>query len=63
MELPTAQEKNKQIFFVQPKMHQFKFAETNKMVPMDPLWLIAFFKKCQAADKAAGILKIKEKNS
>jgi hypothetical protein len=62
MELSTAQEKSKQFFFAQPKEHHYKFAETNKMVPMDPLWLIAFFKQCQTANKAAGILdKLKEK--
>jgi hypothetical protein len=37
MELPTAQEKSKQIFFTHPKAHQYKFGETNKMVPTDPL--------------------------
>jgi hypothetical protein len=42
MELPTAQEKSKHIFFMQPKAHQYKFMETNKTVPMDSLWLIAF---------------------
>jgi hypothetical protein len=42
MEVPMAQEKSKQIFFAQPKVHQFKFMDTNKMVPMDPLKLIAF---------------------
>ncbi len=46
MELPTVQEKSKQIFFAQPKAHQFKFAETGKMMTMDPLWLIAFLKQC-----------------
>jgi hypothetical protein len=57
MEVPTAQEKSKQIFFVQPKAHQFKFADLNKVVPTDPLKLIAFFKQCQATDKATGILE------
>jgi hypothetical protein len=62
MELPTAQEKSKQIFFAQPKVHQYKFAETNKTVPMDPLWLIAFFEQCQTANKAARVpIKIKKK--
>jgi hypothetical protein len=64
MELPTAQEKSKQIFFVQPKAHQFKFVDTNKTVPMDPLWLITFFKQCQADNEAASILEkiAKDKN-
>ncbi len=32
------------------------------MVPMDPLWLVAFFEQCQTDDKAAGIFdKLKEK--
>jgi hypothetical protein len=57
MEVPTAQEKSEQIFFVQPKAHQFKFADLNKMVPTDPLKLIAFFEQCQATNKAAGILE------
>jgi hypothetical protein len=57
MELPTAQEKSKQIFFAQPKTHQFKFAETNKMVPTDLLWLIAFFEQCLAANKVTGIFE------
>jgi hypothetical protein len=62
MELPTPQEKSEQIFFAQPKGHQYKFMETNKMVPSNLLWLIAFFEQCQVANKAAGILKkIKEK--
>jgi hypothetical protein len=42
MELPMVQEKAKQIFFAQPKAHQYKFTETNKMVPMDPVWLVTF---------------------
>ncbi len=57
MGVPTAQEKSKQIFFAQPKAHQNKFADLNKMVPADPLRMIAFFKQCQATDKAAGILE------
>jgi hypothetical protein len=62
MELPTAQEKSEQIFFAQPKAHQYKFAERNKTVPTDLLQLIAFFEQCQAAIKVAGVLdKIKEK--
>jgi hypothetical protein len=62
MELPTAQEKSEQIFFAKPKVHQFKFTETNKMVHMDPLWLIAFFEQCQTANKATIVLNmIKEK--
>jgi hypothetical protein len=62
IELPTAQEKSEPIFLVQPKAHQFKFAETNKTIPTDPLWLVAFFKQCQAADKATSVLdKLKEK--
>ncbi len=42
MELPTAQEKCKQSCLAQPKTHQYKFAETNKSVPMDPLGLWPF---------------------
>ncbi len=57
MELPTAQEKSEQIFFVQPKVHQFKFADTSKMVPTDLLNLITFFEQCQAANKVAGNLE------
>jgi hypothetical protein len=57
MDVPTMQEKSEQIFFVQPKAHQNKFANLNKTVPADPLRMIAFFKQCQATDKAAGILK------
>jgi hypothetical protein len=65
MELPTAQEKSEQIFFAQPKAHQFKFADTKKTVPTDLLKLIAFFKQCQAANKVAGILEkiAKDKSS
>jgi hypothetical protein len=65
MEIHTAQEKSEKIFFVQPKAHQFKFVDTNKMVPMDLLKLITFFKQCQAADIAAGVLEkiAKEKSS
>jgi hypothetical protein len=56
MEVPTAQEKSEQIFFVQPNAHQFEFANTSKMVPTNPLKLIALL-QCQAAIKAAGALK------
>jgi hypothetical protein len=57
MEVPTAQEKSEQIFFTQPKAHQKKFADLNKMVPIDPIKLIAFFKQCQATDKSSGVLE------
>jgi hypothetical protein len=57
MELPTAQKKSERIFCLQPKGHQFKFADLNKTVPTDLLKLIAFFKQCQVTDKAAGILE------
>jgi hypothetical protein len=57
MEVPTAQEKSEQIFFAQPKAHQFKFADLNKMVPSYLLKLIAFFEQCQATNKAAGVLE------
>jgi hypothetical protein len=56
MEVPTAQEKSEKIFFAQPKAHQFKFADLNKMVPTDQLKLILFFEQCQATNKVAGIL-------
>jgi hypothetical protein len=56
MDVPTAQEKSEQIFFVQPKAHQNKFANLNKTVPSNPLRMIASFKQCQATDKAAGVL-------
>jgi hypothetical protein len=52
-----AQEKSEQIFFTQPKLHQNKFDDLNKMVPTNLLKMIAFFEHCQAADKAAGALK------
>jgi hypothetical protein len=42
MDIPTAQEKSEQTFFAQPKMHQNKFANLNKMVPTNPLKMIAF---------------------
>ncbi len=51
------QEKSEQIFFMQPKAHQNKFANLNKTLPADPLRMIAFFEQCQqATDKVAGIL-------
>jgi hypothetical protein len=56
MDVPTAQEKSEQIFFAQPKAHQNKFADLNKIVPTDPLKMIAFFEQCQATNKVAGIL-------
>jgi hypothetical protein len=56
MDAPMVQEKNEQIFFAQPKVHQNKFADLNKTVPTDPLKMIAFFEQCQATNKAAGIL-------
>jgi hypothetical protein len=57
MDVPTAQEKSEQIFFAQPKAHQNKFANLNKMVPTDPLKMIAFFEQCQATNTVTGILK------
>jgi hypothetical protein len=57
MDVPTAQEKSEQIFFLQPKVHQNKFVNLNKMVPADPLRMIAFFKQCQATNKAAEVLE------
>jgi hypothetical protein len=57
MDVTTAQEKSKQIFFAQPKVLQNKFASLNKTVPTDPLKMIAFFKQCQATNKAADILE------
>jgi hypothetical protein len=62
MDVPTLQEKSEQIFFVQPKVHQNKFANLNKMVPTDPLKMIAFFEQCQATDRAAGVLEKIAKN-
>jgi hypothetical protein len=41
MDVPTAQEKSEQVFFAQPKVHQNKFADLNKMVPTNPLKMIA----------------------
>ncbi len=41
IDVPTAQEKSEQIFFALPKAHQNKFADLNKMVPTDPLKMIA----------------------
>ncbi len=56
------QEKAEQIFLVQPKAHQYKFVETNKTVPMDPLWLVALFEHCQTANKVLSVLdKLKER--
>jgi hypothetical protein len=57
MDIPIAQEKSEQIFFAQPKAHQNKFADLNKMVPANLLRMIAFFEQCQASNKAAGILE------
>jgi hypothetical protein len=57
MEVPMAQLKSEQIFFVQPKVHQNKFANLNKMVPTDLLKMITFFEQCQMTDKVAGDLK------
>ncbi len=52
-----AQEKSEQIFFAQPKVHQNKFANLNKMVSADSLRMIVFFEQGQATDKAAGVLE------
>jgi hypothetical protein len=57
MDVPMVQEKSEQIFFAQPKAHQNKFTDLNKTVPANPLRMIAFFKQCQATDKAAGVLE------
>jgi hypothetical protein len=56
MDVPTGQEKSEKIFFAQPKAHQNKSTNLNKTVPADPLRMIAFFKQCQATNKAAGVL-------
>jgi hypothetical protein len=56
MDIPTAQEKSEQIFFVQPKAHQNKFVNLNKTVFSNSLRMIAFFEQCQATGKAAGVL-------
>jgi hypothetical protein len=57
MDVPTVQEKSEQIFFAQPKAHQFKFTNLNKTVPTNPLRMIAFFEQCPATNKAVGILE------
>jgi hypothetical protein len=57
IEVPTTQEKSEKIFFAQPKVHQNKFADLSKMVPTDPLKMIAFFEQCQATNKSSGVLK------
>ncbi len=57
MEVSMVQEKSKEIFFVQSKAHQNKFPDLNKMVPTEPLKMIAFFEQCQATDKSSSILK------
>jgi hypothetical protein len=46
MKVPMAQETSEQIFFVQPKVHLFKFVNLKKAVLTDPLKLIAFFGQC-----------------
>ncbi len=58
-----AQEKSEQIFFAQPKAHPNKFATLNKMVPTNPLMMIAFFEQCQASDKAVCVLEKIAKDS
>jgi hypothetical protein len=57
MDVPTAQEKSEQIFFAQPKAHQNNFADLNKIVPTNPLRMIAFFEQCKATNKVAGVLE------
>ncbi len=57
MDVSTAQEKSEQIFFLQPKVHQNKFVDLKKMVPTDPLKMIAFFEQCQGTNKVAGVLE------
>jgi hypothetical protein len=57
MDVPTVHKKSEQIFFAQPKAHSNKFINLNKMVPANPLRMIAFFEQCQATNKATGVLK------
>jgi hypothetical protein len=57
MDVPMVQEKSEEIFFAQPKAHQNKFANLNKMVPANPLRMISFFEQCQATDKATCVLE------
>jgi hypothetical protein len=40
MEVPTMQEKSEQIFFAQPKAHQFEFVDTKKSSQKKRRWLI-----------------------
>jgi hypothetical protein len=56
MELPTVQEKSEYIFLMQPKAHQYKFTETNKTVPMDLFWFIAFLSSVRLPMKWLGSL-------
>jgi hypothetical protein len=56
MDIPTVQEKSEQIFFAQPKAHQNKFANLNKMVPAESLRMIAFFEQFQVTNNVAGVL-------
>ncbi len=53
----VAQKKSGQIFFAQPKAHQFKFAETNKTVPTDLLKLIAFLSSVKRPTKRLVFLR------
>jgi hypothetical protein len=57
IEVPTTQEKSEQIFFAQPKAHQFKFTDLIKAVPTNPLKMIAFFEQCQATNNKACVLE------
>ena len=56
MESPTKQEKIEQVFFLVPKKHQQKYAETHKTFSDDHILLVYFFKQCQNAYRASGIL-------
>jgi hypothetical protein len=52
-----AQEKSEQIFFVQPKAHQNKFADLNKTVPADPLRMIAFLSSVKQPTRRLAFLR------
>jgi hypothetical protein len=57
IEVPMVQEKSEQIFFVQPKVHQNKFADLNKAVPTNPLKMIVSLSSVKQLTRRLAILR------
>jgi hypothetical protein len=61
---PQRKRKANKPFSCRQRRISLSSGKQTKMVPTDPLCLVAFFEQCQTADKVAGVLdKLKEPNA